>query len=142
MADNFVIDFSNVEEFDPGTLPIGVYLVEVAEANLGKSSNDKPYLNLRLKVLEPEEYEGRTIFDRIFLTPESMWRAKKALRAFEFEVDGPLNMREVAYDIVGREVEVRTKVRKLPRDGKEVTDVAAYLDATEIAEGGKDEDVF
>lgn len=71
------VDFSEVEEFE--TLPVGDYYVEIDEAELKQSSTGKAMLTLQLVVKEPEEYEGRKVFDNLMLEGRALWRTKQTL---------------------------------------------------------------
>lgn len=135
-ADSFVIDFSDVKELDDEPLPIGTYFLEVSTASLDKSKDGKPYMQLKFVVVEPEEHAGRRISDRLYLNPEALWRAKKALRALGFSVDESLDLSDVATEVVGREVDVLTKIDTLPLDGRKVTRINRYIP---LEEGGFEE---
>jgi len=141
-GDDFVIDFSNVEELSDEPLPIGEYFIEVEKATLGKTEDGKRYLQLQARVVEGpnEDTVGRKISDRIYLTADSLWRAKKALRAFGFNVEGALNLTEIVTDIIGKEVDVITKIDTLPLDGRKVSRINRYIPAGEAEEYDEEEE--
>jgi hypothetical protein len=130
-ADSFVIDFSEVEELSEEPLPLGSYLIEVRKAELGKAADGKPFIQLTTFVVEPQEHAGRKLTDRIWLTKDSMWRAKKAFRALGFDVEGKLDLSEIVVDVVGREVDVLTKIDTLPLDGRKVARINRFIPPNE-----------
>lgn len=140
VSDNFVIDFSQVEELDDKPMPIGEYQLEVTRAQLTKNDDGKPLMKVSFLVSDVEneanvDQVGRKLQDWIYLNKDSLWRAKKAFRALGFDVAGALTMQEIAEQLPGKKVWVLTKTDKLPRDGRKVTRVSRYF-----VEGEDEED--
>lgn len=73
------VDFSDVEEFE--AVPVGDYVVEITEAEAKQSSTGKAMLTLQLTVKEPDEFEGRKLFDNLMLEGNALWRTKRALES-------------------------------------------------------------
>lgn len=69
-----VIDFSNVQEFDPiepGNYPVFIDQVEMRASK----SSDYPYMNWTLTITEGEAV-NRKLFFMTSLSPKALWRAK------------------------------------------------------------------
>jgi hypothetical protein len=65
-----------LHEADPAgsiLLPDSLYLVRVARARY-RWHIEKPYYILRLTVLEPEHFSGRSITGRIYCTRRALWK--------------------------------------------------------------------
>ena len=78
-----------LHEADPGgsvLLPDSLYLVRVARAQY-RWHLDKPYYILRLVVLEPEHFAGRSINGRIYCTRRALWKLNWFLRDFGYDTD-------------------------------------------------------
>jgi hypothetical protein len=67
-------------------LPDSLYLVRVARAQY-RWHPDKPYYILRLVVLEPEHFAGRSITGRIYCTRRALWKLNWFLRDFGYDTD-------------------------------------------------------
>lgn len=144
--DTFVIDFSEVKELSDEPLPVGAYYVEVEKASLDHGQDGKPFIQIQTVVVEPDEYAGRKLKDRLYLNPEALWRAKKALRAMGFDVDGSLDIAEILTEMPGKEIDVVTKIDTLPLDGRKVSRINRYVPPEGEDEGdsgdGEDETDF
>lgn len=67
-----------------GILPDGIYVARlVAWEEKTASSDSKIYINCEFEI-QGEEYEGKKVFDRLFLTQAAMWRLKLFALALEF----------------------------------------------------------
>jgi hypothetical protein len=67
-------------------LPDSVYLVRVARAQY-RWHPDNPYYILRLLVLEPQHFAGRSITGRIYCTRRALWKLNWFLRDFGYDAD-------------------------------------------------------
>ena len=47
----------------------------------------KPFFALRLAVLEPKEFAGKTISGRLYCTPKALWKLSWFLRDFGYDAD-------------------------------------------------------
>ena len=54
-------------------VPSGLFLVRVEGAKY-RWHAQKPFYWLRLVVLEPQEFAGRTISGRLYCTPKALWK--------------------------------------------------------------------
>lgn len=69
--------------FDP--VPAGNYDVSVAKAELTTAkSSGKPMIAVQYRISEPEEHEGRILFDNFSLQPQALWKLKGFLQALEW----------------------------------------------------------
>ena len=77
-----------LREADPTSvlLPDSLYLVRVARAQY-RWHIDKPYYILRLAVLEPQHFSGRSITGRIYCTRRALWKLNWFLRDFGYDTD-------------------------------------------------------
>src|SRR5579862_7809524 len=78
-----------LHEADPAggiLLPDSLYLVRVARAQYHWHI-EKPYYILRLLVLEPEHFAGRSITGRIYATHRALWKLNWFLRDFGYDTD-------------------------------------------------------
>ena len=78
-----------LHEADPSAhvlLPDSLYLVRVARAQC-RWHPDKPYYILRLVVLEPQHFTGRSITSRIYCTRRALWKLNWFLRDFGYDTD-------------------------------------------------------
>ena len=67
-------------------VPDGVFLVRVDRAQC-RWHAQKPFYLLRLCVLEPAEFEGRTISGRVYCTAKALWKLGWFLRDFLYDPD-------------------------------------------------------
>ena len=65
-------------------VPDGVFLVRVEKAQY-RWHVQKPFYLLRLSVLEPQEFAGRTISDRVYCTAKALWKLGWFLRDFLYD---------------------------------------------------------
>ena len=78
-----------LHEADPTSsvlLPDSLYLVRVVRAQY-RWHPDKPYYILRLVVLEPQHFAGRSITGRIYCTRRALWKLNWFLRDFGYDTD-------------------------------------------------------
>ncbi len=66
--------------------PDSLYLVRVAHAQY-RWRIEKPYYILRLLVLEPQHFAGRSITGRIYATRRALWKLNWFLRDFGYDTD-------------------------------------------------------
>jgi hypothetical protein len=67
-------------------VPDGLFLVRVDGAKY-RWHAQKPFYWLRLAVLEPREFVGRTISGRLYCTPKALWKLAWFLRDFLYDVE-------------------------------------------------------
>jgi hypothetical protein len=65
-------------------VPDSVFLVRVEKAQY-RWHAQKPFYLLRLSVLEPEEFAGRTISGRVYCTAKALWKLGWFLRDFLYD---------------------------------------------------------
>jgi len=78
-----------LHEADPAAsvlLPDSLYLVRVARAQYGWHP-EKPYYILRLLVIGPQHFAGRTITGRIYCTRRALWKLNWFLRDFGYDTN-------------------------------------------------------
>ena len=78
-----------LHEADPAgsvLLPDSLYLVRVAHAQY-RWHLEKPYYILRLTVVEPQHFAGRSIIGRIYCTRRALWKLNWFLRDFGYDTD-------------------------------------------------------
>jgi hypothetical protein len=115
-------------------VPPEIYNCYIEEASyVHKSGDKKPYLKLKLVVLEGE-YEGWPIFDQLYDTPEAQWKFASLVHATglaqdpEFEFDT-----ETLHELVnGQFLQVKTKVEKY--ENEERTKVQRYTKHPQVKE--------
>jgi hypothetical protein len=64
----------------------GLFLVRVERA-FYRWHAQKPFFALRLAVLEPKEFTGKTISGRLYCTPKALWKLSWFLRDFGYDTD-------------------------------------------------------
>ena len=64
----------------------GLFLVRVERA-FYRSHPQKPFYTLRLQILEPKPYVGRTFSGRLYATPRALWKLRWFLRDFGYETE-------------------------------------------------------
>jgi len=62
----------------------GVFLVRVDRV-FYRWHPQRPFYFLRLTVLEPREYQGRSLAGRLYCTPKALWRLRWFLRDFGYD---------------------------------------------------------
>ena len=67
-------------------VPDGVFLVRVDRAQF-RWHAQKPFYLLRLSVIEPLEFAGRTISGRVYCTAKALWKLGLLLRDFLYDPD-------------------------------------------------------
>jgi hypothetical protein len=65
-------------------VPDGVYLVQVEGAQY-RWQAQKPFYLLRLSILEPKPFAGRSLVSRLYCTPKAMWKLGWFLRDFLYD---------------------------------------------------------
>lgn len=87
MAKAVKIDFTGVDKeikksAKAARVPEGDYLVKIVKAELGKSEKSgKKNFSWRFTIVKPEKYKGKTLYDRTFLNPESLWNLRNLIHA-------------------------------------------------------------
>ncbi len=64
----------------------GLFLVRVERA-FYRWHPRKPFFALRLSILEPKEFAGKTISGRLYCTPKALWKLNWFLRDFGYDTD-------------------------------------------------------
>jgi len=64
----------------------GLFLVRVERA-FYRWHPQKPFFALRLTVLEPKEFAGKTISGRLYCTPKALWKLHWFLSDFGYDTD-------------------------------------------------------
>src|SRR5208337_525128 len=62
----------------------GVYLVQVQGAQY-RWQAQKQFYSLRLSILEPKPFAGRSLISRLYATPKAMWKLGWFLRDFLYD---------------------------------------------------------
>ncbi len=62
----------------------GLFLVRV-EGAFYRWHPQKPFFALRLAILEPKEFAGKTISGRLYCTPKALWKLNWFLRDFGYD---------------------------------------------------------
>ncbi len=134
-TDDYVVDFSEVEEFVP--IPTDIYFAEIFQAEFKLSrQNQVPMLSVNYVILEGE-YEGRKIFgDNWMLAGGGAWRGKRNLRTLGYDVSEAFSAAELAADLIGRQCRIRTEIQ--PYQGEDRTRVAALMPVDSDVEAAVD----
>ncbi len=64
----------------------GLFLTRVERA-FYRWHPQKPFFALRLAILEPKEFAGKTISGRLYCTPKALWKLNWFLRDFGYDID-------------------------------------------------------
>jgi hypothetical protein len=64
----------------------GLFLVRLERA-FYRWHPQKPFFALRLAVLEPKEFAGKTISGRLYCTPKALWKLNWFLRDFGYDTE-------------------------------------------------------
>ena len=64
----------------------GVFLVRVESASYRRHPQ-KPFVELRLVILEPQSSQGRSFFGRLYCTEKALWKLHWFLRDFGYDAD-------------------------------------------------------
>jgi len=68
----------------PSEVADGLYLVRVEQAQY-RFSHNKPFLAIRLAVVEPAVFAGRSISGRLYTTQKALWKLSWFLRDFGYD---------------------------------------------------------
>ena len=71
---------------DSDTSLDGVFLVRVESASYRRHPQ-KPFVELRLVILEPQSSQGRPFFGRLYCTERALWKLHWFLRDFGYDAD-------------------------------------------------------
>ena len=71
---------------DSDTSLDGVFLVRVERASY-RWHPQKPFVELRLVILEPQSSQGRSFFSRLYCTERALWKLHWFLRDFGYDAD-------------------------------------------------------
>ena len=67
------------------TVPLeGIFLVRIEDA-FYQYHRQKPFLTLRLIVLEPEPSAGRSMVGRLYCSPKALWKVRWFLKDFGYD---------------------------------------------------------
>ena len=64
----------------------GIFLVRVDRV-FYRWHPQRPFYVLRLTILEPREYQGRSLNGRLYCTPKALWKLRWFLRDFGYDPD-------------------------------------------------------
>ena len=64
----------------------GLFLVRVERASY-RWHPQKPFVELRLVILEPNSFQGRSFISRLYCTERALWRLHWFLRDFGYDAD-------------------------------------------------------
>ena len=64
----------------------GVFLVRVERASYQRHSQ-KPFIEIRFVILEPQPSQGRSFFSRLYCTERALWKLHWFLRDFGYDAD-------------------------------------------------------
>jgi hypothetical protein len=64
----------------------GVFLVRV-DRTFYRWHPQRPFYVLQLTILEPREYQGRSLTGRLYCTPKALWKLRWFLRDFGYDPD-------------------------------------------------------
>ncbi len=67
-------------------VPDGFFLVRVERAQY-RWHAQKPFYALRLLVLEPSQFSGRSVSARLYCTPKALWKLSWFLRDFGYDTE-------------------------------------------------------
>ena len=71
---------------DSETSLAGVFLARVERASYRRHPH-KPFVELRLVILEPAPFQGRSFFGRLYCTERALWKLHWFLRNFGYDAD-------------------------------------------------------
>jgi hypothetical protein len=77
-----------LHEADPSRateIPDSLYLVRVERAQY--RHQQKPHYLLRMAVIEPQHFAGRSITGRLYCTPKALWKLNWFLRDFGYDTE-------------------------------------------------------
>ncbi len=112
-------DFSDVQNtFE--AIPAGTYEASVFSCKQKTSSAGNPMLEWCFTIDSEGDYEGRRIFTNTPLLPQTMWRLKNMLGAFELDLDGEVEFD--SEDLIGEVCLIAVTQRQAP-DGTTRNDV-------------------
>ena len=67
-------------------VPDGFFLVRVDRLHY-RWDRQKPFFSLRLSIIEPVPFAGRSISGRLYCTPKALWKLSWFLRDFGYDPD-------------------------------------------------------
>lgn len=90
--------------------PEGTYKVMILDYKRVPASTGTPQIRWRAKILEPAEFEGKTILDHTALTEKSLWRVAWLVSACGIEVEklGKMAVNSAAFEQVLENCKGRT----------------------------------
>ena len=74
------------QRLEPDTNLDGLFLVRVERASY-RWHPQKPFVELRLVILEPQPFQDRSFFSRLYCTERALWRLHWFLRDFGYDID-------------------------------------------------------
>jgi hypothetical protein len=67
-------------------VPDGFFLVRVDRLHY-RWDRQKPFFSIRLSIIEPSAFAGRSISGRLYCTPKALWKLSWFLRDFGYDPD-------------------------------------------------------
>lgn len=128
-------------EFDMGgndfeLIPQNTNLLAAIEEASWKEWEGDRYINLRWKVIQPEEYSGRIVFQKIKVFGDKAEKAKRMLAAIDANAGGKLMKLGTEPDdmdlmgaLLGKPMMIKVMVWKIKEEGKSGNWVAAVSPA-------------
>ena len=111
----FDLDAVNDAPDTGGAIPPGIYLVEVANAEVKTSQAGNEYVSLRLAVVNENGSAGRTAaYDNLIFTgnPGALGMTKKKLACLGVEAKGKADQQAFIDMLLGRRVYIQTKLKE------------------------------
>ena len=66
------------------SVPDGIYLVRVEQVRYRWNAH-KPFYAVRLQVIEPKTFAGRSLATRLYCTPKALWKLSWFVRDFGYD---------------------------------------------------------
>ncbi len=127
---DYVVDFSDVEERDFTPIPRGRYVVEIVGAEINDGTS-YPYLGMEYQVMEGD-FAERKLWDNMSFSPKALWKLKGFYRAMGATDDemaaGEFNVEPD--DLIGQEIMIQVAV-KADQDGEPRNVCSKYMAVAE-----------
>lgn len=81
----FRINFGEIKGLEP--IADGKYDAVIAKAEFGMSQKQQPKCDIRWKIEEEGDFQGRIVFDTLSFADAALWRVKEVLVALGFDED-------------------------------------------------------
>lgn len=138
-----ILKINHNEASGGGNVTPGTYQAEVSKAQVKKSSNGNPMIELTFKIRKDVEqpHGGRIVFDRLVLTEDSMWKVQLYAKALGLpdglEVE---TYEELATYLKDRKAEITVGEREY--NGKTYAQVNKVEPAFDADDSGVSDDPF